>query len=142
MLGEAAVTYEDADRYYKQYEQAIIETGKGKNPHKKSISIKLSSLHPRYERNKLDLLKKELFPKAYKLTELGRDNNVDICFDAEEADRLNLSLFIFKEIIESKLIDRKVPRFWICSSGLPKKSLFRFRLAQKIFKTKLIKKLI
>ena len=67
MLGEAAVTYEDSDRYYKQYEQAIIQTGKGKNPHKKSISIKLSSLHPRYERNKLDLLKKELFPKAYNL---------------------------------------------------------------------------
>jgi RHH-type proline utilization regulon transcriptional repressor/proline dehydrogenase/delta 1-pyrroline-5-carboxylate dehydrogenase len=44
MLGEAAVTYEDSERYYKQYEEAIIETGKGKNPHKKSISIKLSSL--------------------------------------------------------------------------------------------------
>src|SRR6056300_1048305 len=124
MLGEAAVTYEDSDRYYKQYEQAIIETGKGKNPHKKSISIKLSSLHPRYERNKLDLLKKELFPKAYKLTELGRDNNVDICFDAEEADRLNLSLFIFKEIIESKLIDEKYQGFGFAVQAYQKRAFF------------------
>ena len=37
--------------------------------------------------------------------ELGRENKVDICIDAEEADRLNLSLFMFKDIIESKLID-------------------------------------
>jgi RHH-type proline utilization regulon transcriptional repressor/proline dehydrogenase/delta 1-pyrroline-5-carboxylate dehydrogenase len=70
MLGEAAVTYEDSDRYYKQYEQAIIETGKGKNPHKKSISIKLSSLHPRYERNKLDLLKKNFFQRLINLLNL------------------------------------------------------------------------
>src|SRR5210317_2542760 len=124
MLGEAAVTYEDSDRYYKQYEQAIIETGKGKNPHKKSISIKLSSLHPRYERNKLDLLKKELFPKAFKLTELGRENKVDICFDAEEADRLNLSLFIFKEIIESNLIDETYSGFGFAVQAYQKRAYF------------------
>jgi RHH-type transcriptional regulator, proline utilization regulon repressor / proline dehydrogenase / delta 1-pyrroline-5-carboxylate dehydrogenase len=124
MLGEAAVTYEDSIRYYKQYEDAIIETGKGKNPHKKSISIKLSSLHPRYERNKLELLKKELFPKAYKLTELGRENNVDICFDAEEADRLNLSLLIFKEIIESKLIDKNYQGFGFAIQAYQKRSFF------------------
>ena len=124
MLGEAAVTYEDSIRYYKQYEEAIIETGKGKNPHKKSISIKLSSLHPRYERNKLELLKKELFPKAYKLTELGRENNVDICFDAEEADRLNLSLLIFKEIIESKLIDKNYQGFGFAIQAYQKRSFF------------------
>ena len=84
MLGESAVTYEDSERYYKQYEDAIIATGKSKHPEKKSISIKLSSLHPRYERNKIELLKKELFPKARKLTELGRENKVDICFDASK----------------------------------------------------------
>ena len=124
MLGEAAVTYEDSEKYYSQYENAIIATGKSKNPEKKSISIKLSSLHPRYERNKLDLLKKELFPKAFKLTELGRENKVDICFDAEEADRLNLSLFIFKEIIESKLIDETYSGFGFAVQAYQKRAYF------------------
>ena len=124
MLGESAVTYEDSERYYKQYEDAIIATGKSKHPEKKSISIKLSSLHPRYERNKIELLKKELFPKARKLTELGRENKVDICFDAEEADRLNLSLFIFKDIIESNLIDEEYNGFGFALQAYQKRAFF------------------
>src|SRR6056300_2075441 len=124
MLGEAAVTYEDSERYYKQYENAILTTGQSKNPEKKSISIKLSSLHPRYERNKLDLLKKELYPKVFKLVELGRQNKVDICFDAEEADRLNLSLFIFKEIIESNLIDETYSGFGFAVQAYQKRAFF------------------
>lgn len=124
MLGESAVTYEDSERYYKQYEDAIIATGKSKHPEKKSISIKLSSLHPRYERNKIELLKKELFPKVRKLTELGRGNKVDICFDAEEADRLNLSLFIFKDIIESNLIDEEYHGFGFAVQAYQKRAFF------------------
>jgi len=124
MLGEAAVTYEDSERYYNQYEEAILETGKSLNPHKKSISIKLSSLHPRYERNKFDLLKKELFPKIFKLVELGRENKVDICIDAEEADRLNLSLFMFKDIIESKLIDNTYHGFGFAIQAYQKRTFF------------------
>lgn len=124
MLGEAAVTYEDSERYYNQYEEAILETGKSLYPEKKSISIKLSSLHPRYERNKLKLLTKELFPKVYKLTELARENKVDICFDAEESDRLNLSLFIFKDIIESKLIDKNYHGFGFAVQAYQKRTYF------------------
>ncbi|NQW07435.1 MAG: proline dehydrogenase family protein, partial [Candidatus Pelagibacter sp.] len=124
MLGESAVTYEDSERYYKQYEDAINATGKSKHPEKKSISIKLSSLHPRYERNKIELLKKELFPKVRKLTELGRGNKVDICFDAEEADRLNLSLFIFKDIIESNLIDEEYHGFGFAVQAYQKRAFF------------------
>ena len=124
MLGESAVTYEDSERYYKQYEDAIIATGKSKYPEKKSISIKLSSLHPRYERNKIELLQKELFPKVRKLTELGRENKVDICFDAEEADRLNLSLFIFKDIIESNLIDEEYHGFGFAVQAYQKRAFF------------------
>jgi len=124
MLGESAVTYEDSGRYYKQYEDAIIATGKSKHPEKKSISIKLSSLHPRYERNKIELLQKELFPKVRKLTELGRENKVDICFDAEEADRLNLSLFIFKDIIESNLIDEEYHGFGFAVQAYQKRAFF------------------
>ena len=124
MLGESAVTYEDSERYYKQYEDAINATGKSKHPEKKSISIKLSSLHPRYERNKIELLQKELFPKVRKLTELGRENKVDICFDAEEADRLNLSLFIFKDIIESNLIDEEYHGFGFAVQAYQKRAFF------------------
>ena len=124
MLGEAAVTYEDSERYYSQYEEAILQTGKSLNPHKKSISIKLSSLHPRYERNKFDLLKKELLPKIFKLVELGRENKVDICIDAEEADRLNLSLFMFKDIIESKLIDNVYHGFGFAIQAYQKRTFF------------------
>ena len=124
MLGEAAVTYEDSERYYSQYEEAILQTGKSLNPHKKSISIKLSSLHPRYERNKFDLLKKELLPKIFKLVELGRENKVDICIDAEEADRLNLSLFMFKDIIESKLIDNIYHGFGFAIQAYQKRTFF------------------
>jgi len=124
MLGEASVTYEDSERYYSQYEEAILQTGKSLNPHKKSISIKLSSLHPRYERNKFDLLKKELLPKIFKLVELGRENKVDICIDAEEADRLNLSLFMFKDIIESKLIDNVYHGFGFAIQAYQKRTFF------------------
>ncbi len=124
MLGEEAVTYEDAERYYNQYKEAILETGRSLNPNKKSISIKLSSLHPRYERNKFDLLKKELFPNIFKLVELSRENMVDICIDAEEADRLNLSLFIFKDIIESKLIDENYHGFGFAIQAYQKRAFF------------------
>ena len=93
MLGEGARTTEDAEKYFQDYinsiHSEIILNQCNKHPEKKSISIKLSSLHPRYERNKIELLKKELFPKARKLTELGRENKVDLCFDAEEAERLS-----------------------------------------------------
>ena len=134
MLGEAAVTYEDSERYYNQYEEAILETGKSLYPEKKSISIKLSSLHPRYERNKLKLLTKELFPKVYKLTELARENKVDICFDAEESDRLNLSLFIFKDIIESKLIDKNYHGFGFAVQAYQKRTYFLLDWLQEYLK--------
>ena len=134
MLGEAAVTYEDSERYYNQYEEAILATGKSLYPEKKSVSIKLSSLHPRYERNKLKLLTKELFPKVYKLTELARENKVDICFDAEEADRLNLSLFIFKNIIESKLIDKNYHGFGFAVQAYQKRTYFLLEWLQDYLK--------
>lgn len=135
MLGESAITYEDSELYYKQYEDAIIATGKSKNSQKKSISIKLSSLHPRYERNKIELLKKELFPKAHKLTELGRENKVDICFDAEEADRLNLSLFIFKDIVESNLIDKEYSGFGFAVQAYQKRAFFVLDWLNKFLKS-------
>ena len=56
--------------------------------------------------------------------ELGRENKVDICIDAEEADRLNLSLFMFKDIIESKLIDNVYHGFGYAIQAYQKRTFF------------------
>jgi len=124
MLGEAAVTDDDASRYYKQYEEAIIACGNSANASEKSISVKLSSLHPRYERNKLEVLQKELFPKTLELVKLARDNKVDICFDAEESDRLNLSSLIFKNIIDSNVVDSNYQGFGFALQAYQKRAIF------------------
>ena len=102
MLGEAAIAYEDAEVYFQNYKNAINVIGSSNSNHQHSISIKLSALHPRYERNKLELLNKELLPKLLELIEMARICKVDVCFDAEEADRLNLSIFLINQILESK----------------------------------------
>ena len=124
MLGEAAITYEDSKKYLSAYEKAIIESGNSSQEIKNSISVKLSSLHPRYERSKIDLLQKELLPTMYNLVKLARDNHVDICFDAEEADRLNLSLFFFKEILNSNLIDENYSGFGFAIQAYQKRSFY------------------
>ena len=102
MLGEAARTMADADRYYQAYREAIEAIGKrakkdvdaNLNP---GISVKLSALHPRYEfaqrRRSLD----EIVPKLAELAALAKANNIGLCVDAEESERLDLSL----EIIEA-----------------------------------------
>ena len=83
MLGEGARTYQDANKYFENYKNAITVIGETSSQKKHSISIKLSALHPRYERNKIELLRKELLPKLFEIIELAKNVNVDICFDAE-----------------------------------------------------------
>ena len=131
MLGEAAVTVDDANMYYKHYEEAIIACGNSVNASEKSISVKLSSLHPRYERNQLQILQKELFPKTLKLVKLARDNKVDICFDAEESDRLNLSSLIFKNIIDSNVIDSNYQGFGFAVQAYQKRAIFLLQWLNK-----------
>lgn len=103
MLGEAALTEKDAGIYYKSYEDAVKAAGK-ENPQpnspKPSLSIKLSALHPRYEVAQRDRVMTELFESVKKLALLGKSLNVDISIDAEEADRLELSLHLFKKLLE------------------------------------------
>ncbi len=124
MLGEGARTYEDADKYFENYKNAIKVIGESSTEKKHSISIKLSALHPRYERSKLDLLRKELLPKLFELIELAKKVNVDICFDAEEADRLNLSLFLVEEILNSNVIDNNYSGFGIAVQAYQQRSMF------------------
>lgn len=102
MLGEAALTYDEADEYYQAYLNAIEEIGcynqcLDDTPHE--ISIKLSALHPRYEPAKADLLKQELLPRLVTLCLAAEDACVHITIDAEEQYRLDLSLMLIAELI-------------------------------------------
>ena len=127
MLGEGARNYNDANKYFENYKNAITAIGKSSAKKKHSISIKLSALHPRYERGKLDLLRKELLPKLFELIELSKKLNVDICFDAEEADRLNLSLFMVEEVLNSNLVDNNYSGFGIAVQAYQQRSIFVLR---------------
>ena len=135
MLGEGARTYNDANKYFENYKNAITAIGKSSTKKKHSISIKLSALHPRYERGKLDLLRKELLPKLFELIELSKKLNVDICFDAEEADRLNLSLFMVEEILNSNLVDNNYSGFGIAIQAYQQRSIFVLKWLDSKLKT-------
>ncbi len=124
MLGEGARTYADSNRYFENYKNAINVIGKSSSKKRHSISIKLSALHPRYERNKLELLRKELLPKLIELIKLAKVFNLDICFDAEEADRLNLSLFLIENILDNNIISEDYSGFGIAVQAYQQRSIF------------------
>ena len=105
MLGEAARTEADARRYHLAYSQAITSIARAAtsadirtNP---GISVKLSALHPRYEIAKRAQVLDELVPRLRALAGLARAAGLGLNIDAEEADRLSLSL----EVIEATLSD-------------------------------------
>ena len=102
MLGEAARTEEDAKKYYGSYVNAINVIGasaKAKNPIKNpGISIKLSALYPRYEYTEREQVMKTLPALLLSLAQLAKKNNITLAVDAEEADRLDLSMDIFEQV--------------------------------------------
>ncbi|MCG8907396.1 MULTISPECIES: trifunctional transcriptional regulator/proline dehydrogenase/L-glutamate gamma-semialdehyde dehydrogenase [unclassified Pseudomonas] len=102
MLGEAALTDEDAKRYLASYEQAIHAIGKashGRGIYEgPGISIKLSALHPRYSRAQYDRVMDELYPTVLGLVKMARDYDIGINIDAEEADRLEISLDLLERL--------------------------------------------
>ncbi|MFC3130906.1 bifunctional proline dehydrogenase/L-glutamate gamma-semialdehyde dehydrogenase PutA [Coralloluteibacterium stylophorae] len=96
MLGEAAFTARDAARYLDAYRKAIEAIGAG-GPYADviaapSISVKLSALHPRYEHAKRARVRAELTPRVLELAQLAKARGIGFTVDAEEADRLELSL--------------------------------------------------
>ena len=105
MLGEGARTAGDADRYFGAYAGAIDAIGKragnGALPARPGISVKLSALHPRYEAVSRDRVLKELVPRALELARKAKGYDLNFTIDAEEADRLELSL----EVIAAVLAD-------------------------------------
>jgi RHH-type proline utilization regulon transcriptional repressor/proline dehydrogenase/delta 1-pyrroline-5-carboxylate dehydrogenase len=114
MLGEAALTQPDADRYYKAYVDAINALGNRSAAAKRrendvldapSISVKLSALHPRYEVSKRERVHAELTPKILALAQLAKQNGIGMTVDAEEADRLELSLDIIGSVFADFSLD-------------------------------------
>jgi RHH-type proline utilization regulon transcriptional repressor/proline dehydrogenase/delta 1-pyrroline-5-carboxylate dehydrogenase len=102
MLGETAMTGADAARYFRDYEHAIHAIGKASNRRGiyegPGISIKLSALHPRYSRAQRERVMQELLPRLGTLVSLARTYDVGINIDAEEADRLELSLDLLEAL--------------------------------------------
>ena len=105
MLGEAALTRKDAEKYFNDYANAITELGaqsynESESP-RPTISIKLSALHPRYEVANEDRVLTELYDTVIRLIKLARGLNIGISIDAEEVDRLELSLKLFQKLFNS-----------------------------------------
>ncbi|MBJ7223099.1 MULTISPECIES: trifunctional transcriptional regulator/proline dehydrogenase/L-glutamate gamma-semialdehyde dehydrogenase [unclassified Brenneria] len=102
MLGEAALTEKDAAAYLVSYQQAIHAIGKASNGRGiyegPGISIKLSALHPRYNRAQYERVMEELYPRLLSLTLQARQYDIGINIDAEEADRLEISLDLLEKL--------------------------------------------
>jgi RHH-type proline utilization regulon transcriptional repressor/proline dehydrogenase/delta 1-pyrroline-5-carboxylate dehydrogenase len=105
MLGEAAATAADAARYLEDYRQAIHAIGRASDGRGvyagPGISIKLSALHPRYSRAQAERVMGELLPRVKELALLAKGYDIGLNIDAEEADRLELSL----DLLESLALD-------------------------------------
>jgi RHH-type proline utilization regulon transcriptional repressor/proline dehydrogenase/delta 1-pyrroline-5-carboxylate dehydrogenase len=105
MLGEAAMTAEDAARYFDEYGRAVHAIGKASQKRGiyegPGVSIKLSALHPRYARSKRARVMRELLPRIKRLAALAKSYDIGLNIDAEEADRLDLSL----DLLESLSLD-------------------------------------
>ncbi len=114
MLGEGALTTRDALRYQEAYRSAIHAIGRDYAPHRQaapdavfgapSISVKLSALHPRYEHAKRARVLDELGGRLLELSQLAKQYDIGLTIDAEETDRLELSLdLIFQVLADASL---------------------------------------
>jgi RHH-type proline utilization regulon transcriptional repressor/proline dehydrogenase/delta 1-pyrroline-5-carboxylate dehydrogenase len=109
MLGEGARTAADAERYFTAYDHAIdaIGASAGDIADRPGISVKLSALHPRFEAVSRHRVLTELVPRALELARKARDLDLDFTIDAEEADRLELTL----DVVAAMLADASL-RGW------------------------------
>ena len=105
MLGEGARTADDAQRYFHAYADALarigqVAAGRGsRGPRMSSgISVKLSALHPRYEYAQRGRVMSELYPRLLELAVQAARYDIGLSIDAEEADRLDLSLDLFERV--------------------------------------------
>ncbi|MGI9228110.1 MAG: proline dehydrogenase family protein, partial [Gammaproteobacteria bacterium] len=103
MLGEAAITSEDADKYFEKYLDAIRHLKKLENNDPvlgPGVSIKLSALHPRFECHKYESVFDRLYPRLKSLANEAMRANIGLVIDAEETDRLDIQLDLFKALCQ------------------------------------------
>lgn len=102
MLGEAAHTADDAKEYFDSYMHSIKAIGESTEVDdcfkSHGISIKLSALHPRYEFNQFDNIADELRSRVLELCQEAKKYNISLCIDAEESERLEMSLVLFEQL--------------------------------------------
>ncbi|RUR15450.1 bifunctional proline dehydrogenase/L-glutamate gamma-semialdehyde dehydrogenase PutA [Legionella sp. km535] len=110
MLGEAALTSADALRYFEAYKKAIESIGqqadKNSNIYKRAgISIKLSAIHPRYNESQYERVMEELPPRLLALSRLAKEYGIALTIDAEESERLDLSLDVIEQVFNDDSLD-------------------------------------
>lgn len=98
MLGEAARTAADADRYFRAYADAVAAVGRRGNSRGHSVSVKLSALWPRYETAQAERAVPALAGRLIELSRAAAAANVPLTVDAEEQERLILSLEILRQV--------------------------------------------
>ena len=109
MLGEGARTADDAEHYFSSYAAAIEAIGRSAGneplPNRPGISVKLSALHPRYEAVSRERVLRELVPRVVDLARRARSYDLNFTVDAEEADRLELSLAVIAAAFADPTLD-------------------------------------
>ncbi|HYI88511.1 MAG TPA: bifunctional proline dehydrogenase/L-glutamate gamma-semialdehyde dehydrogenase PutA [Beijerinckiaceae bacterium] len=109
MLGEGARTADDAEHYFSSYAAAIEAIGRSAGneplPNRPGISVKLSALHPRYEAVSRERVLRELVPRVVDLARRARSYDLNFTVDAEEADRLELSLAVIAAAFVDPTLD-------------------------------------
>jgi len=112
MLGEGARTYGDAEKFKSDYAECIKQVSAAVDSAgpdtKHGVSVKLSALHPRYESLQPDRVMRELLTALIDLAAAAAARNINFCLDAEESDRLVLSLQLFEAVARSP----KIPKEW------------------------------
>ena len=98
MLGEAARTFADADRYFAAYRSAIDILGRSPQRRQHSISVKLSALHPRYEASHAKSCVPELIERVTDLARQAAGHEISVTIDAEESERLMMSLDVIEGV--------------------------------------------
>jgi RHH-type proline utilization regulon transcriptional repressor/proline dehydrogenase/delta 1-pyrroline-5-carboxylate dehydrogenase len=134
MLGEGARTAEDAGKYFDSYLHAIQTV---KAPH--ALSVKLSALHPRFEEAKRARVFSELLPKLEHLGRIAADRNVGLTIDAEESERLELTLDLYESVAKEHLVGLAVQAYqkralavceWLVALGRSAKRRLPIRLVK------------
>src|SRR5258706_11195303 len=131
MLGEAARTADDAARYFRLYSHAI-KTARAPD----SVSVKLSALHPRFEEAKRSRVFHELIPKIQQLAERAAQRGVGMTIDAEESERLELTLDILESVPSAGLAVQAYQKRalavceWLVELGRGKKRRIPIRLVK------------